>query len=272
MFFINLPENSWRMSELRQITVTFNKTIKEFLREKSVLFWTIAWPIIWVLIGSFSFTGGAPESVVPYIKGSITISMAIFALMIAGMSNFPGNIASDREKGVLSKIISMPIKPWKDFIGRMGGLISFSFIAVAMVVLVGYICGAKFLYGTNEILQAIGFFLLAFFSSAGIGMLIGTFIRNVHGAIMTGVGISVITAAISGVMVPYSSLPPLLKRFSEVYPISSANSSITYILAGKDYAGYNPLSTSQVILTITLSILLFIIGLILYSKFCWREE
>ncbi|MCK4474837.1 ABC transporter permease [Candidatus Bathyarchaeota archaeon] len=99
-----------------QITATLGKTIKEFLRQKTILFWTIAWPILWVLIGSFSFTGDAPSEVVSHIRGAIAISMSVFALMTAGMANLPGNIAQDRERGLLSKLISMPINPWRDFL------------------------------------------------------------------------------------------------------------------------------------------------------------
>ena len=103
-------------------------------------------------------------------------------------------------------------------------------------------------------------------------MLIGTLIKHVQGAIMTGVGIAVVTASISGVMAPYSSLPWLLQHFARIYPISSANSSITYLLVGKDYAGYDPLNASQTTLTIVISSLLFIGGLVAYSRFCWRKE
>jgi ABC-2 type transport system permease protein len=257
---------------LGQITATLGKTIKEFVRQKTVLFWTIAWPIIWVLIGSFSFTGNAPDEVIPYIKGSITISMTTFALMTAGIANLPGNIAEDRERGLLSKLMSMPIKPWKDFVGRILALLAFSSLAAIFVVLVGYICGARFSYTMTGASQAIGFLLLTSFASAGIGMLIGTIIKHVHGAIMTGVGIAVVTASLSGVMAPYSSLPELLQNFAKIYPVSSANSSITYLLVGEKYAGYIPLTTSQTTLTIVISFLLFVAGLIVYSRFCWRKE
>lgn len=257
---------------MNQITATLNKTVKEFMREKEVLFWTIAWPIIWVLIGSFSFTGNVPKEIIPYVKGSITIPMMAFALTIAGMANLPGNIAADREKGLLAKLMSMPVKPWKDFLGRILGLFIFSALAAILVALSGYICGARFSYTIKEIWQSIGLFLLISFASAGIGMLIGTFIKHVQGAIMTGVGISVVTAAISGLMAPYSSLPTILKHFSRIYPVSSASSTIIYLLEGKDFAGYNPLSAGQITTTILTSFLLFIIGLIAYSKFCWRRE
>jgi ABC-2 type transport system permease protein len=257
---------------LGQVTATLGKTIKEFLRQKTILFWTIAWPILWVLIGSFSFVENVPSEVVSYIRGSIAISMSAFALMTAGMANLPGNIAQDRERGLLSKLMSMPINPWRDFVGRIFALLAFSSLAAILVVLVGYICGARFSYTMIGLWQSIGFLLLISFASAGIGMLIGTFIKHVHGAIMSGVGIAVVTAAISGVMAPYSSLPWLLQQFARIYPISSANSSITYLLVGEDYAGYDPLSASQTSLTIVISLLLFIAGLIAYSRFCWRKQ
>jgi ABC-2 type transport system permease protein len=257
---------------LGQISATLGKTIKEFLRQKTILFWTIAWPILWVLIGSFSFTGNAPSEVISYIRGSIAISMSVFALMTAGMANLPGNIAQDRERSLLSKLMSMPISPWRDFVGRILALLALSSLAAILVALVGYICGARFSYTVIGVWQSLGFLLLISLASAGIGMLIGTCIKHVHGAIMSGVGIAVVTAALSGVMAPYSSLPWLLQQFARIYPISSANSSITYLLVGKDYAGYNPLSASQTTLTIILSFLLFVAGLIAYSRFCWRKE
>jgi len=260
------------MNLLGQVSATLNKTIKEFLRQKTVLFWTVAWPIIWVLIGSFSFTGNVPDEMIPYVRGSITISMMSFALMTAGMANLPGNIAEDRERGLLSKLMSMPVRPWRDSMGRILALLAFSSLAAVMVILVGFVCGARFSYTMTGVGQSIGFLLLTSFASAGLGMLIGTFIKHVHGAIMTGVGISVVTASISGVMAPYSSLPELLQNFSRIYPISSVNSSITYLLVGEEYAGYPPLTMSQTTLTTIISIVLFAAGLIAYSRFCWRKE
>jgi len=257
---------------LGQITATLGRTIREFIRQKSVLFWTVAWPILWVLIGCFSFTGNVPDVIVPHLRGSITISMIAFALMTAGMANLPGNIASDRERGLLSKLKSMPIDPWRDFVGRFLGLLAFSSLALISIALVGYICGARFSYTIIGAWQSIGFVFLIIFASSGIGMLIGTFIKHVHGAIMTGVGITVISAAISGVMAPYSSLPWILQQFARTFPISSANSSIIYLLAGEDYAGYNPLGIIQTSLTITMSIILFAVGMIVYSRLCWMKE
>jgi len=257
---------------LRQISAAFNKTIKELLRKKAALFWTIAWPVIWVVISSFSFTGSAPQAINPYIKGSITISMMVFALMIASMSNLPASIAGDRANGLLAKLISMPIKPYKDFIGRISAVVILSFLAAALVVVVGIAVGARFTATGVEILQAIGFILLVICASAGVGLMAGTLIKNLQGAIMTGVGIAVITSALSGLFAPYEVLPVPLQVFSHVYPISSAQASIVHLLAGPEMIAYDPLTFGQITRTIALSLILLVAGTVLYSRLGWKLE
>ena len=257
---------------MREISAAYTKTIKELLREKAALFWTIAWPIIWVLIGSFSFTGSAPQEVIPYIKGSIAISMMVFALMIAGMSNLPASIAGDRANGLLAKLKSMPIKAYKDFVGRISAVITLSLLAAALVIVVGIAVGARFTGSGLGIIQAIGFVFLVICASAGVGLMAGTLIKNLQGAIMTGVGIAVITSAISGLFAPYEVLPVPLQIFSRVYPISSAQASIVHLLAGSDMVAYNPLTYGQITLSVALSFLILLVGTVLYSRLGWRLD
>ena len=257
---------------MRQVSAAYKKALKELIREKAALFWTIAWPIIWVVIGSFSFTGSAPQGVVPYIKGSIAVSMMVFALMIAGMSNLPASIAGDRANGLLAKLISMPVKPYKDFTGRISAVITLSLLAAALVIIIGLALGARFAGTGVQIPQAIGFIFLVICASAGVGLIAGTLIKNLQGAIMTGVGIAVVTSALSGLFAPYEVLPVPLQTFARVYPISSSQASIAYLLAGPNMVAYNPLTSSQVTLTIALSFALLIIGTVLYSRLGWKLE
>ncbi len=257
---------------MRQISAAYIKTVKDLLREKAALFWTIAWPIIWVILGSVIFTGSAPQQVIPYIKGSITISMMVFALMIAGMSNLPASIAGDRTNGLLAKLKSMPIKPYKDFLGRIFAVVTFSLLAAALVIVIGIAVGARFTGTGVEVLQAIGFVFLAICASAGVGLIAGTLIRNLQGAIMTGVGIAVISSFISGLFAPYEALPVPLQTFARVYPISSAQASIVHLLAGSDMIAYNPLTSGQITLTIALSFALLLVGTVLYSRLGWKLE
>ena len=83
---------------------------------------------------------------------------------------------------------------------------------------------------------------------------------------MTGVGISVVTASLSGMFAPYEFLPPALQQFSRTYPISSASNMIKYFLAGEEFVGYNPLTPGNQGITIALSLTLLILGIDLYAR------
>jgi ABC-2 type transporter len=145
-------------------------------------------------------------------------------------------------------------------------------VSAALVIVIGVAVGARFTGAGVGILQAVGFVFLVICASAGVGLIAGTLIKNLQGAIMTGVGIAVITAAISGLMAPYEFLPVPLQTFARIYPISSAQASIVHLLAGPDMVAYNPLTSGQITLTIALSFALLLVGTVLYSRLGWKLE
>jgi ABC-2 type transport system permease protein len=257
---------------MSQIASTYNRMLKELLREKVVLFWTIAWPLLWVILSVALFSTGIPDNVLPYYRGSYAISMCSFALMTVGMGDLPGNVAGDRTSGMLTKLKSMPFKPWRDFLGRILSFLTFSAIPIVVVLLVGSLLGAQFPVTLTSVFGAIGYFVLMILGATGIGLIISALIKSQQGAIMTGVGMTVLTASISGMFAPYSFLPSYLQTFSKLYPLSAINSSLIYLLEGEAYAGYNPLNPSQFVFTIVSALILFLVGALVYSKYSWGEH
>lgn len=257
-----------------QVGAVFTRGVKEYLREGAVLFWSIGWPIIWLLLMSSIFLSGIPEEFVPLAKGSCAISMATFSLMTVGMVALSGTIVQDRERGLFKKLRSLPISPWKEFLGRFASLLAFSAIGILLVIAVGIAIGAEFSFTSIELFRSIGFFFLILLASVGIGLLIGTFIKSVQLATGLGTVFMLLAASISGIFAPFMTLPGPLQLFSKVFPISSANSSILLLLSEGSGLGenYNPLAFGQVFLTAILSMVLFIAGLIAYSKLCWKEK
>jgi len=255
---------------LNQISATYFKNFNFYIREKAVLFWNIAWPTIILLLNNFLYARNYPENLTGSVRATTTIMMIVITIMISCISMLPGNISEDRVIGLFKKLISMPIKPWKDFVGRILSLMTFSLIAVLIVLAVGIASGARFSISTIKILQAIYFIILIILSSAGIGLIIGSFLKHIIGAIMTGIGITVLINILIGL--PYKIIPDYLKVFLKFLPFSSINSSLIHLLVGESFAGYNPFNAIQAIFTPIISIIIFIIGLILYSNLCWRSE
>ena len=252
---------------MNQIAATFFKGFKDNINDKLSLFWVIAWPLLWLFMGVFIFLRMVPEQYQVLARAQNTISMITFSVMIAGMSSLTANIAEDRQRGLFLKLKSMPVQPWKDSAGRILAILLFSFISILILITVGLTLGARFEVSLIGILKSLGFLSLSMLSSSGIGLIIGSLVRNLQGAIMTGVAIAVITSAISGVFFNYSMLPEALRGFAQVWPISAANTLIQHSIAG--FTGYTP-TNLNIILVVIISLLFFAAGLIVYNRFCWR--
>jgi ABC-2 type transport system permease protein len=154
----------------------------------------------------------------------------------------------------------------------MFGFLVFASIAITMVLVVGLLMGAQFETTGIAILESVGYFLLVVLASSGIGLIIGTVIRRGESAVFTGIGTTMITSFTTGTFLIYSNLPSYLQDFSRIYPVSSSNYGILALLIGEEWAGYNPLQTGQILLTIALSITLFVVGSVLHSRYGWRRD
>jgi ABC-2 type transport system permease protein len=148
----------------------------------------------------------------------------------------------------------------------------FALVVAGLVTLVGLGLGAHFNGDITTYLAAVGFLLMAVVAAAGIGLILAAFINSVQGAAFIGLALVLILAFVSGIFVPYSSLSAPLQVFSRVFPISSATSSVCYLLLGQDVAGYNPITLSQMATTGVLALALLVIGLVLYHRTNWHQD
>ncbi len=257
---------------MRQVFGTFTKTIKCFLRIRAIAIFTVLLPIFLLLITGVSLNTSVSASDLPLAKGVLTMAMVAFSVMMAGILNLAGSISRDRETGLLTKLKSMPINPWRDFLGRLMGTVLLSLVATILIIAVGLAFGARFSGTIANYIEMIGFLLLAIISAAGIGLIVGSYTKLVMATFLTGLAISLVTAFISGIFITYGSLPTFLQAFARFYPISSATSLSVYLLLGEGAAGYNPITVVQVISTLLISMGLLAAGVIIYSKQGWERD
>ena len=255
-----------------QISAVTEKMLKEFVRDKTVLLWTFAVPAFFLLIIPFINTGSIPEEVMPGLKAFATIAMITLLMMTACQANLAGSVASDTQRGLYLKMASMPLKAWKEGIGRFFGILIFSLLGAILIAFLGLAYGARFGFNPINLLQSSCFLLLISLASAGIGFIIASLVKGESAATHTGVALTLLTFFCGGMTVPYATLPSALQAFARLHPISSANAIIAFLLIGEAYAGYNPLSISQIELTIAFSIAIFAVGLAFYTRCCWRKR
>ena len=247
------------------------KSLREFLRERTVVFWTYAVPLFFLIVLPVMYSG-VPGDVVSSLKGGLSLTMVTFLVMTAGQSNLPGSIATDGERGLYLKMSSMPVSPWLEGLGRILATLVISILGALVILVSGFIYGARFDYGLTEAFWALGFGLLTVIASAGVGLIIAAFVKGESAATHTGVALTLITYFLGGMALPYSKLPTVLQAFARLHPVSSANAAMVYLLVGEVFVGYNPLSSIQTVSSIISTALIFLVGMVSYSRLCWRRR
>jgi ABC-type multidrug transport system permease subunit len=247
-------------------------TIRQFMeqvRSPANLFWTVVWPIFWLLLGFYIFLAGIPEAGVAHARGSMTIQMVAFGLATLGMVSLAGSIAADREGGLYLKLSSMPISASGEMLGRLLGSLIFGLMAAAAITAIGIGLGSKFEAGLSDAVKAAPFFITLLLSAAGIGMTIANLVKRANA--VTGIGITLLVAgsAVSGIFTPYPFLPETLKTFSRLYPVSSSMHVIKRILLPSEFNtmryGFDPLESHYIAYAIMASIATLATGLIIHS-------
>jgi ABC-2 type transport system permease protein len=257
---------------MSQLTATFMKTSKFFVRNRALLLGIVAWPMALTVIIASTELATISASDKPLALGYLTISMVVFALMLACIMNLPSSIARDREIGLLVKLRSMPIRPGIDTLGRLLAYLAFAVVVAVLVTLVGLGLGAQFNGGITAYLESVGFLLMAVVAAAGIGLILGSLIKSVQGTAFLGLAVTLALAFTSGILVPYSELSGALQAFSRVFPISSAASSVGYLLLGQVAVGYDPLTLGQIVTAGAVALVLLAIGLVLYHRTSWAQD
>jgi ABC-type multidrug transport system permease subunit len=255
---------------LNLLATVVGKSLKEFTRERMVIFWTYAVPLFFLAVLPMMY-GGAPAGVVSGLKGGLSLTMVTFLVMTAGQSNLPGSIAMDTERGLYLKMASMPVSPWKESLGRIIATWIFSLVGAALMLSAGLLYGAVFNGSLTDILAAAGFSFLTAVASVGVGLIIASLVKGESAATHTGVAMTLLTYFLGGMALPYTSLPEVLRVFARLHPITSANASMIFLLEGESYIGYNPLGAVQVCTTVASSLLVLAVGVALYSHLCWRR-
>ena len=119
---------------------------RELFRNRTVLFWTIAFPVGFYLltITVFVDTSQIPESAMPTVKAGIAVGYGMFGAIIASLNAFGQQLAADFEADRYVQYRSLPLAPTADLAGRMVAGLALSVVAFAATLVAALATGAEF--------------------------------------------------------------------------------------------------------------------------------
>jgi ABC-2 type transport system permease protein len=258
------------MNGINQIRASFKRSVRIFLRDKAIVGSSIVLPVFFLIVLPMVLFQDVPTEFMPSLRGYLVIAMITLVIMGTAISNLPGSIAGDRDHDLYSKLSSMPVNPVYECLGRIVTVFVFSAIGSLVVIALGLVLGATLIVTPVNILLIVGLASVITFSAAGIGLLIAGFVKSESAAAHVGVAFVMLIYFI-GIAFPPSNLPEFLRPVVHLNPICLGTNMIAVLTVGEEFVGYNPFNFIDVTVMLLFTSLLFIIGLYVYSRYCWRR-
>jgi ABC-2 type transport system permease protein len=211
----------------------FSADLRCFVRNRESVFWTLAMPVLFLLIFGSVFQhqnvavpGGRIDEPVYYVPGIIA-----FAIIASTFSNLVTSVVRYREAGIYKRRRATPVSA--DTIIESRALVgAFSALVITIVLLaIGWAAFAAHIPG-----RTAPAFVLDVIVGATVfcclGFAVASLIRNADAAQPAVLGIVLPLAMISGVFIPILELPAWLIDIAKVFPI--------HALADAFLTAYNP--------------------------------
>jgi ABC-2 type transport system permease protein len=195
---------------------------KLFLREWSGLFFVFVLPVGLLTIFSLMNTGGDGSDGVPV---SFLPAMAIgIGIGILGMATLPMILAGYRDKGVLRRMSTTPVRPVKLLIAQLLLHLAAAVVVVALILGLG-----RLAFGAELPSSPLPFALAAVLYSVAqlsIGLLIAGLVSTARAASIVGNILFFPSMFFAGVWTPGDLMPESLRWLRDITPMGAGMSSM----------------------------------------------
>jgi ABC-2 type transport system permease protein len=204
---------------VRLVAHQFRYDQRTFWREPASVFFTVALPIIFLVLFAAIFGnddidiggGTTVRAAVYYVPGIMTL-----ALVSATTLNLAISMTSVREQGVLKRLRSTPLPPWVFFAGRVCTSSVISFLMVVLLLAIGRVA-----YDVDLPLETAPGVIITVIVGTAAGCFLGfaftTIIPSEQAAPAVTNAIMLPLYFISGVFVPTDDLPDFMQRIADFF-------------------------------------------------------
>lgn len=213
---------------LYKLTLT---ELKLFLRDPGSAFFTLAWPLILLVINNQA----SDNQPVAELGGDRPVDMAVailtsMVLGILGLVTLPSFLAYNRQAGILRRLAVTPVRPVMLLAAQL-----LVHLLVGTVALVAMATVAVTALGANPPAAPLAFaavYLLGAFGLFAVGFVIAAVSRTTNIATAIGLGVFFPVLFLSGTMMPRELMPETLARIGDFTPLGPVTRSLRDAYAG----------------------------------------
>ena len=203
--------------------------LRAFLRNRQSQFFTLALPVLFLVIFASVFGSGGSTTTIAggRISTSVFYVPGIIALGIisACFGNLVASVTAQRERGVLKQRRATPVSAGAIIGSRVLTSVVVAVVMSAVLLGIGWAAYGAHVPGRTALALAVTVVIGAA-SFCCLGYALTSIVRNEDAAVPTTTAITLPLYFISGVFVPISGLPHWLSDVGEAFPIRHLASAL----------------------------------------------
>jgi ABC-2 type transport system permease protein len=246
--------------------------IRQFLRSRESVVFTMAFPVIMILIFASIFEGEIGGGV-GYTQYFIT-GMIATGLMTVGFQSLAIQIPIERDRGVLKRLRGTPMPKWVYFAGKVVMVAVIGVAEIALLLLV-----AVLLFDLQLPNTAGKWFTFGWVSLLGItactlcGIAFSSLARSGRGASATATPVALVLQFISGVFFVFTSLPDWMQNVASLFPLKWMCQGLRSVFLPASFASQEPAGSWELGKVALVLFAWIVIGLVLCLRtFRWTTR
>lgn len=193
--------------------------LKEFFRSTSQMIFIFAFPIIFQVLFGAIFGGQDVDEGVSFAQYFLA-GMIASGILYTGFQSLAISIAIDRDGDALKRLRATPLPTTAYFAGKLAQVLIVSVVQIAILIALGVIAYDVDLPTSGHAWWTFTWvFLLGTGASVTAGIAASSLLRNAKASSAVLTPVMLVLQFTSGVFVVYNTLPSLLQRVGEVFPL-----------------------------------------------------
>lgn len=213
--------------------------IRQFLRSRESVVFTMAFPVIMILIFASIFTWDITPGV-SFTQYFVT-GMIATGLMTVGFQSLAIQIPIERDRGVLKRLRGTPMPKWAYFAGKviMVAAIAVVEIALLLAVSVGFF-GLELPATVGKWLTFGWVTMLGLTACTLCGIAFSSVSRTARGATATATPVALVLQFISGVFFVFTDLPSWMQQVAAIFPLKWMCQGLRSVFLPEAFAAQEP--------------------------------
>ena len=246
--------------------------IKQFMRQRESVVFTLLFPILLLFIFGSVFKGE--------IAGGVSFSQYFLSGMIAsamvntGFQQLAIMIPIERDFGTLKRLRGTPISLFSYFIGKIICVFYSMVVQIVLLLIFGvWLFGLNLPASSDKWLRFILLMVLGTICSTVLGIAFSTVPKSGRGASAVVSPIVIILQFFSGVFFVFTTLPKWMQEFAAIFPLKWLTQGMRSVFLPDNFATQEVAKNWEVTRTYQILIIWLVLGFVIaLRKFKWTDK